>query len=273
MIDTDARNDIRQVVFRGALLAALGVVALGSVVPQPLAAQVARAQAAAARPQPRFTRIFGSDSMEISMAAVSPDSRWIVFSGRQGSDTLTLWVVPASGGAPIQLTSGRHSDNGPRWFPSGDRIAFVSDRPSAPGEMQTYVMTIPFDARTGQTTGPAQQVSLEPVFDAGGVSPDGRWIAFFALGEVAGTGRLVVVPSAGGTARTVVQVDGFNYTREWSPDGREIYFSAGLRGAAGRALMRVSADSGQAQPLWSTPRRVIALNTTLRQVLITPATK
>lgn len=265
MIEKVARNDMRQAALLTMLCVALGMVAVASVGPRPLAAQVAGAQPAAAQPQPRFTRVFGSDSMEISMAALSPDPRWIVFSREQGSDWSNLWVVQASGGVPIQLTSGRHRDIWPRWFPSGDRIAFMSDRPSPPGEGRYYVMTIPFDAATGRSAGPAQQVSLEravmPV-----VSPDGRWIVFGAQAAR----RLMVVPSAGGTARTVVRIDGSIFIREWSPDGREIYFSAGLPGARGRTLMRVSADSGPAQPLWSTPRRVLALNTTLRQVLTMP---
>ena len=250
---------------RGVLLVAL---CLAAVVPglgsRPLTAQVAGAQPAAAQPQPRFTRVFGSDSMQIMMPALSPDGRWIVFIRQQGSDTSNLWVVPASGGAPIQLTSGHYSDYQPEWLPSGDRIAFASSRPSPPGEQQFFVMTIPFDPATGRSAGPAQQVSLEQ----GGrpaVSPDGRRIVFRV-----GGGRLMVVPSVGGTARTVVRVDGGAGWQEWSPDGREIYFVASLRGSTGYysyTISRVSADSGPAQPLWATPRLPVALNTTTRQVL------
>ncbi|MDP3773464.1 MAG: hypothetical protein Q8Q85_04285 [Gemmatimonadales bacterium] len=251
---------------RGVLLAAL---CLAAVVPglgsPPLAAQVAGAQAAAAQPQPRFTRIFGSDSMQITNPALSPDGRWIVFnSGGEGG--VYLWVVPAGGGAPIQLTSGRHDDWFPRWFPSGDRIAFASNRPSPPGEETTrYVMTIPFDARTGRSAGPAQQVSLESGYFPA-VSPDGRWILFEAFG-LPGTRRLMVVPSTGGTARTVVPSKSYGGRPEWSPDGRAIYFVDRVSGGPERTLMRVSADSGQPQRLWSTPRGMRALNTTARQAL------
>ena len=245
------------------VLAAMGLAAvISGFGPRPLAAQAARIQAAATQPQPRFTRIFGSDSIQIQMPALSPDGRWIVFFREMGNETFNLWVVPASGGEPIQLTSGVHADVFPGWFPSGDRIAFTSNRPSAPGEGKSFVMTIPFDARTGRSAGPAQQVSLEAArFPA--VSPDGRRIVFTA------GARLMVVPSVGGTARTVVQVDGRVVGRgEWSPDGREIYFMAALRGSNDFRLMRVSADSGQAQPLsWSTPRVTLALNATARRAL------
>jgi len=264
MIDMDARNSLRQVMLRSTLFSALGMAALTCINPRPLAAQVARAPTAAAQPQPRFTRIFGSDSMQITNPALSPDGRWIVFNSAAGPGAVNLWVVPASGGAPIQLTSGRYNDWFPGWFPSGDRIAFHSNRPSPSGEERYYVMTIPFDARTGRSAGPARQVSLE---EAGwpAVSPDGRSIVFRASG-----GRLMVVPSAGGTARTVVQVDGGAGPGEWSPDGREIYF-VGIPGdSRDFQFMRVSADSGQAQPLWSTPRMIIAVNATARRVLSRP---
>jgi Tol biopolymer transport system component len=266
MMDMDARNSVRQVMLRSTLFSALGMVALVSVAPQPLSAQVARGQPSAAQPQPRFTRIFGSDSMQIIWPVQSPDGRWIVFSIQQGSNTYNLWVVPAGGGAPIQLTTGSHADLYPTWFPSGDRIAFRSNRPSPPGEERNYIMTIPFDARTGRSAGPAQQVSLEEtVFPA--VSPDGRRIVF----RPADRGSLMVVPSDGGTARTVVRVDGRMTMRpEWSPDGREIYFMAELSGSIGFHLMRVSADSGPAQLMWSplsTTRRAVALNATARRVL------
>ena len=256
-------SQARQARPRGVALAAL---CLAVVVPsfgaRSLAAQVARGSVATAQPRPRFTRIFGSDSMQVQMPVLSPDGRWIVFFREMGNETFNLWVVPASGGAPIQLTSGVHADVFPGWFPSGDRIAFTSSRPSAPGERKVFVMTIPFDARTGRSAGPAQQVSLEEArFPT--VSPDGRRIVFNA------GGRLMVVPSAGGTARTVVQVDGRVLGGgAWSPDGREIYFMARLRGSNDYRLMRVSADSGQAQPLsWSTPWLILSINTTARRAL------
>jgi Tol biopolymer transport system component len=268
MIDTLASPGTRGrlALPQGVVVAAVCFAAVASGLgPRSLAAQAGRGQAAAAQPQPRFTRIFGSDTMTMWQPALSPDGRWIAFLRQQGRDSLSLWVVPASGGAPTQLLSGPYSDATPAWFPSGDRIAFSSNRPSPPGAEQSYIMTVPFDPATGRSAGPARQVSLEqgrwPV-----VSPDGRWILF----RPARRGTLIVVPSVGGTARTVVQVDGSVSSQEWSPDSREIFFGAGVRrptGAFSYTLSRVSADSGPAQLLWSTPRMLAALNGTTRRVL------
>lgn len=264
MIGKGAWHAVRQVAMCGTLFAAVATAAVTAGNPNQLAAQAAQSKTAAAPMQPKFTRIFGSDSMGIGNPALSPDGRWIAFHSAGRPGVYNLWVVPASGGAPIQLTFGSHGGGMARWFPSGDRIAFVSNAPSPPGEERDYVMTIPFDARTGHGSGPAQQVSLEEA-SMPAVSPDGRRIAFGA-----GGGRLMVVPSAGGTARTVVKVDGNAGRPEWSPDGREIYFVAYLSGSTGFHLMRVSADSGPAQKVWSTPKRIAVLNTTARQVLSAP---
>src|SRR5450759_832899 len=239
--------------------------ALASVVPQTLTAQAAQSKTAGATLQPKYTRIFGSDTMSIGYSAFSPNGRWIVFSRSLGSNVSNLWVISARSGSPTQLTSGLHRDDLPVWFPSGDRIAFVSDRPSPPGEGHTFVMSIPFDAQTGRTAGAAQQVSLEEAFYAA-VSPDGRSIVF-ETPELPGKRRLMVVPSAGGTARTVVRTAGLMHIPQWSPDGREIYFVDKAPGATERTLMRVSADGGEARRVWSTPRRIWSINTATRRAL------
>lgn len=264
MIDICARNIVRQVARWGTLFVALATAALASVAPQPLAAQVTQGQTAAVQPQSKFTRIYASDSMTMMQPALSPDGRWIVF-GTYDAQKGNLWIVPVSGGAPVQLTTGTHLDGYATWFPSGDRIAFRSNRPSPQGEERYYVMTIPFDPRTGRGAGPPQQVSLEES-GSPAIPPDGRWIVF----RPARRSDLMVVPSAGGTARTVVRVDGrVTGRQEWSPDGREIYFTAELSGSTGFHVMQVSADSGQARLLWSpnsATRLPMALNTTARRV-------
>lgn len=56
----------------------------------------------------------------------SPQGIWIAYaSNRSGSED--VWVVAASGGTPVQITSGPSRDRHPSWSAQGDRIAFESE--------------------------------------------------------------------------------------------------------------------------------------------------
>ncbi|MBI4164100.1 MAG: S9 family peptidase, partial [Acidobacteria bacterium] len=69
----------------------------------------------------------------ISDPQVSPDGKWVAYV--QGTVDFEankvrrhLWLVPAEGGTPKQLTRGEGSDTHPRWSPDGKSIAFISTR-------------------------------------------------------------------------------------------------------------------------------------------------
>jgi len=212
--------------------------------------------------EPRLTRIFGSDSMLMWGAALSPDGRWVAFQDvyREGPDNVNLWVVSTSGGAPIRLTSGRYFDVVPTWFPNGDRIAFRSNRAS-----QNFVMTMPFDPQTGQAAGPPRQVTLEPT-GRFVLAPDGRWVAYFThTGRVH---RLNVVPAEGGTARRLFEIDdstaapsqyGGSPPMMWSSDGEFVYFVLERMGTRAQSIMRVNAAGGSVQEVAVLPAQVSAI--------------
>jgi Tol biopolymer transport system component len=212
--------------------------------------------------EPRLTRIFGSDSMEMWSPALSPDGRWVAFVDvyRDGPDAVNLWVVSTTGGAPVRLTAGRYFDVLPTWFPSGDRIAFRSNRAS-----QNVVMTMPFDPQTGQAAGPPRQVTLEPP-GRFVLSPDGRWVAYFThTGRVH---RLNVVPAEGGAIRQLLQIDdstavpsqwGGSPPMVWSANGESVYFVLDQAGTHAQSIMRVRAAGGNAQEVALLPPQVSAI--------------
>ncbi len=173
--------------------------------------------------QPRFTRVFGTETLGIQNASLSPDGRWIVFSREEGPSTFNLWLVSAAGGEPVRLTRGAYSDLGPEWYPSGDRVLFRSNRPGD-DEKVLYAMSVDVDLATGQPTGAPRQVTLDAVVDKA-VSPDGRWLAYSAFDNETGSSVLKVVGSRGGSARTIANGSGFRRI-SWSADGERLLFLA-----------------------------------------------
>ena len=68
-----------------------------------------------------------------SASQPSPDGRWIAFlSDVDGWDH--LYVMPAAGGEPIQITKGKFEAWRPVWSHDGKKIAFDANEPDHPGD-------------------------------------------------------------------------------------------------------------------------------------------
>ena len=77
-------------------------------------------------------------------AQPSPDGKWVEFvSDRDGWDH--IYVMPAAGGAPVQITKGRFEVRSPQWSPDSTRIAFDANEPDHYGDRHLYVATIGSD--------------------------------------------------------------------------------------------------------------------------------
>ncbi|MBK5280227.1 MAG: CehA/McbA family metallohydrolase [Bacteroidia bacterium] len=59
---------------------------------------------------------------------ISPDGSRLVYSSYLGRNWQQLWLIPLEGDYPIPLTYGEYDNTSPRWSPTSDKIAFISNR-------------------------------------------------------------------------------------------------------------------------------------------------
>jgi len=79
----------------------------------------------------------------VSDPRISPDGAWVAYTvtsldrKEDNSDT-DIYMVSASGGAPVRLTSSKKREESPRWSPDGRYVAFTSGRDGK--KDQVYVL-------------------------------------------------------------------------------------------------------------------------------------
>jgi Tol biopolymer transport system component len=107
--------------------------------------------------------------------SLSPDGRWLLYASNR-TGTYDLWVRPAAGGIPTQLTSHPADDYSPAWSPNGRKICFVSTRDDPQGDL--YILN--FSVRSGKPRAARIRLLLEDAGfqDSPSFSPDGKFIAF-----------------------------------------------------------------------------------------------
>lgn len=106
--------------------------------------------------------------MQASMPRWSPDGSQIAFAGQEPGKPEKIFVVPATGGLPEQVTTGALND--PSWSPRGDALAFGVRDPYDPAREQHLIRILDLKSRT-VTPLPASNHYFSPRW-----SPDGRWL-------------------------------------------------------------------------------------------------
>ncbi len=221
-------------------------------------------------PHGQPVQVTNADAWE-GQPALSPDGSRVAYASSENGN-LDLYLVDVRGGTPLRLTDDPAVDAYPAWFPDGRALAFVSDRAGersvwkvgqlgggatllVPNALQPAISPdgsrIAFSrlAPGGSTriwaaslADPAGAVMITS--DEGGQwdhehpcwSPDGRVICYAARDG------LWLVPSAGGEARRLTTGVDLDRDPDWSPSGRDIYFSSRREGTV--ALWRVRARGG-----------------------------
>jgi len=229
----------------------------------------------------------------VGSPAISPDGRLVAYTVREAdweddAYETQIWVVPAAGGEPRQMTRGDKSAGSPAWSPDGAWLAFVAERDDT---RQIY--------RIDPTGGEAEPVtaSKEGV-SSYAWSPDGTSIAYTATDpkpealverdKKYGAFEIVdqdhrmthlhVIDVAAKTSRRLTE-GAFTVGRfAWSPDGTAIAFDHRVNGdpsnsgtadisivtvADRRVRPLVTQDGPDSNPVWSPDATRLAFETAM----------
>jgi Tol biopolymer transport system component len=202
--------------------------------------------------------------------AWSPDGRWIAYVG--GASAATGWdiyVVPSTGGTPIQLTHDRATVTlSPSWSSDSRRLTYSSNRA---GPLNLW--RLDFDAAEGRTAGPAVRLTtgIGEDIDAS-ASPDGRGLSYATVQSAPNIWSVDLKTRQ--ASQLTSETTGEDYPR-LSPDGDQLMFYSNRTGTdevwtmrlATRELTRVS-QGGGAQNAWFPDSQKVAYGTAAGLVVV-----
>src|SRR5262249_22581873 len=157
---------------------------------------------------------------EIGGTAWAPDGKSVVFvanvTGRNN-----LWLVPAEGGWPVQLTVSDQRQAHPTWSPDGKGIAYQSDYE---GDEQWDIFLV--SPQSGQVVNvtKSREISEElPTW-----SPDGRYLAYMVKAKTASSYEIDVFDTVLRETKHVTTgtpANKLNTNPIWSRNGAYIFFT------------------------------------------------
>lgn len=172
------------------------------------------------RPRSLISRVMkatiagGALAMTLVACSAGTSSNDLVFTSERDSDHPDIYTVPSSGGEATRLTNTSAAEKDPKWSPSRDQIAFLSDRGD---DFELYIM----DAE-----GETEQVAVGGAGERKAFSwgPDGNRIAYISDHE--GEDYIYVKDLVQNQKfRLSITHDTRQQLGSWSPDGEWLVFS------------------------------------------------
>jgi Tol biopolymer transport system component len=202
------------------------------------------------------TSLTSGGGFEDSQPAWAPDGTMIAYvrTNREGGKT-EIYVMNASGGARVRVTTTPVPEIDPAWSPDGTRLAYAA-RTTPAGPFRIFVSTVEGTQRTQLTAQTNGRVDRSPVF-----SPDGTRIAFVS-DRAGGFPELYVMNADGSGLRRLTDNDVIDGNPTWSPDSSRIAVESCCAGGsseiyivdvATRARTNVTATASTMEfdPSWS----------------------
>ena len=171
----------------------------------------------------------------------SPDGKWLAFSRTDVRHTEDLWLVPASGGQPRNLTYYPGRNNSPEWTSDGKYITFLSSR-DRPSGYDLYALPLKREKAEEADEKPAAkpedkkpvvvEIEWEEVEDRAkrlttqgaasyGLTPDGKAAVF--VSTTGATADYFSVPIKGGTIQRLTTAGEGTIAPRFPADGAKFY--------------------------------------------------
>jgi dipeptidyl aminopeptidase/acylaminoacyl peptidase len=150
----------------------------------------------------------------------SPDGNSIAFIANM-SGRNNLWVVPAEGGWPVQLTVSDQRQTSPAWSPDGKWIAYQSDYDG--DEQWDIFLVSPKTGKVVNLTQTREIAEINPTW-----SPDGRYLAYEVKPKTSAAYEIDIYDMVMREVKhltTNTPQDKSNYGPIWSKDGRYIIYT------------------------------------------------
>ncbi|MGH9752173.1 MAG: protein kinase domain-containing protein [Blastocatellia bacterium] len=163
---------------------------------------------------------------DIAMPQWSPHGHRIAYWGQRKNAQRDIWTIPASGGAPVEVTNDEHLDWNPVWSPDGKYLYFASDRT---GTMNLWRVAI--DEQTGEALGNLEQVRTPSAYSQHfSLSRDGRSLAYVERNTQKNLRRVAFDPERGlavGESNWVIKGSRWVVDPDLSPDEAWLICSSG----------------------------------------------